>query len=146
MPTLASTKESCKQSIQNGLMPEVFAHRDYLYIQIMKLLFGISPSLIIMACLLISPSFLSCSHSYFASSSPSAFSHSSTILPSPPCPIWTTRCLSLVPPCLSIYIKITCCRIQPPVLTAQGCSQACVCLRACLCMFVYFRGNEQMLS
>lgn len=32
------------------------------------------------------------------------------------------------------------------MLTAQGCSHACVCLRAFLCMFVCLRGREQMLS
>lgn len=30
-----------------------------------------------------------------------------------------------------------------PVLTAQGCSQARVCLRACLCMFVCSRGKNR---
>ncbi len=55
-----------------------------------------------------------------------------------PSSIRTTGRLRSVPSCLSIHIKITCCGIQAPALTAQGYPQTCVWLRACLCMFVHF--------
>ncbi len=64
--------------------------------------------------------------------------------------VWTTRCLRSIPPCLSVYIKITCCRIQAHVLTVQGCSQACVCfvrcVHVCVCLCVLDERTDALVA